>query len=115
MTDEGKPVADPALFPVPRSLNPAGGLISSARDQLRYARFHLGEEMVHTSRRVLTERSLVAMRSNPGPGGTIILVAAAQRPRDPDCAAWRQLAGPALRLAERDFALTVLTDSLCWS
>jgi CubicO group peptidase (beta-lactamase class C family) len=54
----GKPVLDAASWDFPRSLNPTGGLISSARDQLRYARFHLG---------------YAAMQRNPGPGGTLSL------------------------------------------
>jgi CubicO group peptidase (beta-lactamase class C family) len=121
---EGKAVADPALFPVPRSLNPAGGLISSVRDQLRYARFHLGEEMVHGGRRVLTERSLVAMRSNPGPGGTIIVeldgvgVSWLLRPSAQGIRIvqhggdWPGQHSGLLIVPERGFALTVLTNSL---
>ncbi|MGH3916869.1 MAG: serine hydrolase domain-containing protein, partial [Pseudonocardiaceae bacterium] len=40
---DGKPVVDTSFwaFP-PRSMNPTGGLISSVRDQLCYAAFHLG-------------------------------------------------------------------------
>src|SRR5215216_5115302 len=40
---DGQAVFAPDLWHFPRSINPAGGLISSARDQLRYARFHLGD------------------------------------------------------------------------
>ena len=47
-------------------VHPAGGLISSARDQLRWARFHLGDGRVPGSdRRLLTPRSLRAMQSRP--------------------------------------------------
>ena len=39
--EDGRPVlARP--WPLPRSNNAAGGVTSSVRDQLRYARFHLG-------------------------------------------------------------------------
>lgn len=120
---EGKPVASPALFPIPRSLNPAGGLISSVRDQLRYARFHLGNGMAPGGHRVLTERSLVAMRSNPGPGGTIIVeldgvgVNWLLRPSAEGVRIvqhggnWPGQHSGLLIVPERDFALTMLTNS----
>src|SRR5579871_3968548 len=53
---KGKPLVDAASWNFPRSLNPTGGLISSARDQLRYAQFHL---------------DYPAMQKDPGPGGTL--------------------------------------------
>ncbi len=68
-----KVVVDKAAWAFPRSLDPTGGLISSARDQLRYARFHLGDGRADDGNRVLTSQSLRAMRSRPGPGGTIVL------------------------------------------
>jgi CubicO group peptidase (beta-lactamase class C family) len=70
---DGKTVVDPASFRLPRALNPVGGLISSVRDQLRYARFHLGDGRVPGGGQLLTQRSLVAMRSRPGPGGTLFV------------------------------------------
>jgi CubicO group peptidase (beta-lactamase class C family) len=66
-------VVDPAAWTFPRSLNPTGGLISTARDQLRYARFHLGNGTAEDGRPLLSPRSLAAMRANPGPGGTIVM------------------------------------------
>jgi CubicO group peptidase (beta-lactamase class C family) len=67
-------VPEPAFYPVPRGIHPAGGLISSVRDQLRYARFHLGDGRVPGGgERLLTRRSLTAMRSQPGPGGTLLV------------------------------------------
>ena len=68
-----KPVVDPSFWEVPRSLNPTGGLISSVRDQLAYARFHLGDGRAPDGKRLLTRRSLVRMRSHPGPGGTMLV------------------------------------------
>jgi CubicO group peptidase (beta-lactamase class C family) len=68
---EGTPRVDPSSFTLPRAANPSGGLLSSVRDQLRYARFHLGDGTAPGGARLLTERSLVAMRSDPGPGGTL--------------------------------------------
>lgn len=70
----GKAVAEPSFFRVWRSLAAAGALISSARDQLRYARFQLGDGTVPGSgTRLLTRQSLLAMRSHPGPGGTLFV------------------------------------------
>ena len=70
---KGKPVPEPAFWPVPRSINPTGGMISSAADQLRWARFHLGDgRPPGGGKRLLSRRSLEAMRSNPGPGGTLL-------------------------------------------
>jgi CubicO group peptidase (beta-lactamase class C family) len=121
---DGKPVAGPAFYPVPRGIHPAGGLLSSARDQLRYARFHLGDGRVPGGGpRLLTRRSLVAMRSHPGPGGTLfveldgagvtwMLRPSAQGPRVVQHGG--DLPGHHsgfLMVPARGFALTVLTNS----
>jgi len=50
-------------WPVPRSANAAGGLASSVRDQLRYARFHLGDGRAEDGSVVLTEASVRAMQA----------------------------------------------------
>ena len=70
---DGKPVLDVASWYFPRTLNAAGGLISSARDMLSYARFHLGDGKGPDGQPVLAPASLKAMHSNPGPGGTLIV------------------------------------------
>lgn len=121
---DGQPVALPAAFAIPRSINPAGGLISSARDQLRWARFHLGDGRVPGSgRRLLTPRSIRAMRSRPGPGGTLfveldgagvtwMLRPTAEGPRVVQHGGdWTGQHSGFLMVPERDFALTVLTNS----
>jgi len=69
---EGRPVFVPEAWYLPRNGHPDGGLISSARDQLRYARFHLGDGRAPDGTPLLTAASLAAMRSNPGPGGTLL-------------------------------------------
>jgi CubicO group peptidase (beta-lactamase class C family) len=66
-----QPVVASSLWPLPRSLNPTGGLISSARDQLRYARFHLGDGRAADGTPVLSPATLQAMRTDLGPGGTL--------------------------------------------
>jgi CubicO group peptidase (beta-lactamase class C family) len=46
-----------------RSGNAVGGLCSSARDQLRYARFHLGDGTTADGRRLLSAETMAAMQS----------------------------------------------------
>ncbi|MEU4423464.1 serine hydrolase domain-containing protein [Actinoplanes sp. NPDC024001] len=113
-----------AAWAMPRSINPAGGLISSARDQLRWARFSLGDGRVPgSSRRLLGRRSMHAMQSNPGPGGTLfveldgagvtwMLRPTAEGPTVVQHGGdWTGQHSGFLMVPERDFALTVLTNS----
>ncbi len=118
LTPEGELVVDPAAFAMPRGLHPAGGLISSARDQLRWARFHLG-----SGGRLLTSRSMRLMQSCPGPGGTLfveldgvgitwMLRPTAEGPRVVQHGGdWAGQHSGFLIVPERDFAITVLTNS----
>jgi CubicO group peptidase (beta-lactamase class C family) len=104
----GRPVLDAASWNFPRSLNPTGGLISSARDQLRYARFHLGYP---------------AMQTDPGPGGTLSLevdgvcVTWWQRrtaegvPVFQHMGAWGGQNADLLLVPARGFAMSILTNS----
>jgi CubicO group peptidase (beta-lactamase class C family) len=120
---DGRPVVEPAAWRMPRSLHPTGGLISSARDQLRYARFHLGDGTAPDGTRLLSEASLVAMRSDPGPGGTIYVeldgmgVTWHLRPSAEGVrivqhgGAWPGQYSGFLMVPERGFALTMLTNS----
>lgn len=71
--NDGKAVVDNTFWGFPRSCNPTGSLISSARDQLRYARFHLGDGTAPNGTRLLSDQALTAMRSNPGAGGTLLV------------------------------------------
>jgi CubicO group peptidase (beta-lactamase class C family) len=120
---DGKPVVDPSIWRAPRTLNPTGGLISSVRDQLRYARFHLGDGTAPDGTRLLKKKSLIAMRSNPGPGGTLFVeldgmgVSWQLRPSAEGVRIVQhggdylgQHAG-FIMVPERGFALTVLTNS----
>ncbi|HEY2474647.1 MAG TPA: serine hydrolase domain-containing protein [Candidatus Cybelea sp.] len=104
----GKAVLDAASWDFPRSLNPTGGLISSARDQLRYARFHLGYP---------------AMQRNPGPGGTLsmevdgVCVTWWQRrtaegvPVFQHMGSWGGQNADLLLVPSRGFAMSILTNS----
>ncbi len=59
---DGEPrVATP--WNLARGINPAGGLASSARDQLRYARFHMGDGTAADGTRVLARASIRLMQT----------------------------------------------------
>ncbi|MBW7882302.1 MAG: beta-lactamase family protein [Caldilineaceae bacterium] len=45
-----------------RSSNPAGGIVSTVRDQLRYARFHLGDGTTESGQTLLSRASLQEMQ-----------------------------------------------------
>jgi CubicO group peptidase (beta-lactamase class C family) len=120
----GKAMVSPDAFRLWRSIAPAGALISSARDQLRWARFHLGDGTVPGGgARLLSRQSLLAMRSNPGPGGTLFVeldgvgvnwllrpsvegVRIVQHGGD-----WAGQHSGFLMVPDRAFALTLLTNS----
>jgi CubicO group peptidase (beta-lactamase class C family) len=70
---DGQAVMDPSLFYLPRSCNPFGGVLSSVKDQLAYARFHLGDGRAADGRRIMRGSALRAMWSEPGPGGTLFV------------------------------------------
>ena len=107
----------------PRSIDSTGGLISSAREQLAYARFHLGDGAAADGKRVLSPESLAAMRSNPGPGGTItmeidgVCVGFWQRrtaegvPVLQHGGSWGGQNSDFFFVPDRQFAMTVLTNS----
>jgi CubicO group peptidase (beta-lactamase class C family) len=121
---DGKAVVDPQAFRLWRSADAAGALMSTARDQLRYARFHLGNGTVPGGgTRLLSHQSLLAMRSNPGPGGTLFVeldgvgvtwmlrpsaegVRIVQHGGD-----WNGQHSGFLMVPDRGFALTLLTNS----
>ena len=120
---EGKAVPNPSAWDMPRSLHPTGGLISSARDQLSYARFHLGDGHGPDGTELLRPDSLVAMRSDPGPGGTLgveldgLGVTWHLRPTAEGVhvvqhgGSWSGQHSGFLFVPDRDFAFTVLTNS----
>lgn len=56
-------------WPLARTANPAGGLSSTVRDLLRYARFHMGDGRAPDGARLLTRESLEQMRA-PGVAAT---------------------------------------------
>jgi Beta-lactamase len=116
-------VVQPDFFRVWRSLDAAGALISSARDQLRYVRFHLGDGTAPGGARLLTRQSLLGMRSNPGPGGTLgfdldgVGVTWQLRPSAEGVRIvqhggdWAGQHSGLLMVPDRGFAMTLLTNS----
>ncbi len=107
----------------PRSIDSTGGLISSAREQLAYARFHLGDGAAADGKRVVTAQSLQMMRSNPGPGGTITMEidgvclgfwrrrTAEGVPVFQHGGSWGGQNSDFFFVPDRQFAMTVLTNS----
>ena len=107
----------------PRSINSTGGLISSAREQLAYMRFHMGDGKGADGKPVLTPQSLKAMRSDPGPGGTLTLevdgvcIGFWQRrtaegvPVYQHGGSWAGQNSDFFFVPDRQFAMTVLTNS----
>jgi CubicO group peptidase (beta-lactamase class C family) len=107
----------------PRSLDATGGLISSAREQLAYARFHLGEGKGADGKQVLSQQVLKAMRSNPGPAGTLtmevdgVCVTLWQRrtaegvPVYQHGGSWGGQKSDFFFVPDRQFAMVVLTNS----
>jgi CubicO group peptidase (beta-lactamase class C family) len=100
-----------------RSGNPAGGIISTARDQIAYARFHLGNGAGKDGDRVLSEASLRRMREPTTPMGEgwcgiswmledigDVRIAEHGGSTNGQQSAFRMV-------PERDFAITVLTNA----
>lgn len=97
--------------------------MSSVRDQLRYARFHLGDGASPTGAQLLSQQALVAMRSNPGAGGTLQVdltgmgVAWMLRPSAENVTivqhggTWSGQHSGFFMVPDCDFAMTVLTNS----
>ncbi|MEU6251032.1 serine hydrolase domain-containing protein [Glycomyces sp. NPDC047010] len=60
VTDEGTAVSRP--WKLHRAQNPGGGLSSSSRDLVRWARFHLGDGRTESGERLVSAEALHAMR-----------------------------------------------------
>ena len=61
IVDEKPTVARPWAFP--RAATPVGGIVSTANDLMRYARFHLGDGRAPDGARLLSRESLDLMRT----------------------------------------------------
>ena len=65
IVDERPRVAKPWAFP--RATYPVGGVVSSVRDLMRYARFHLGDGTAPDGTRLLAKATLDLMRTPQAP------------------------------------------------
>lgn len=117
LVKDGRPVVS-RPWALPRNAAPAGGLISSVGDQIRYARFHLGDGVAQDGVRVLGEESLHRMQSEQVPAdednrmgltwmlsdvGSLRFVAHGGATNGQLSAFWM--------VPERDFAFTLLTNA----
>lgn len=66
---QGNEVKVARPWPVPRVAHPAGGLASSVRDNLRYARFLMGDGRAEDGTRIVREETLRYMQSGLVPAG----------------------------------------------
>jgi CubicO group peptidase (beta-lactamase class C family) len=66
------------LWGFPRCVHPTGGLILSMTDQLKYARFHLGDGRAADGTRLLAPSLLAEMRTAGGPGMAAAITANAE-------------------------------------
>jgi CubicO group peptidase (beta-lactamase class C family) len=60
-TPKGPVVAEP--WPLSRNANPAGGIICTAHDLLKYGRFHMGEGKAEDGTQLLSKNSMAVMRT----------------------------------------------------
>ncbi|MFN8500001.1 MAG: serine hydrolase domain-containing protein [Anaerolineae bacterium] len=118
VTVEGK-TSIMAPWPIARAANAVGGLTSSARDQLRYARFHMGDGAAESSERVLSQATMTEMQSPLVPIDTfdgyrglswIVRDVGGVKTVAHGGATWGQLSA-FIFAPQRGFALTVLTNS----
>ena len=122
VTAEGA-VFTPESWYLPRNGHADGGLISSAREQLAFARFHLGDGRAADGTPLLSPASLRTMRSDPGPGGTLVAEidgagvsfflrrTAEGVPVVQHGGSWAGQYSGFFFVPERDFAMTLLTNS----
>lgn len=123
VVDDGRATFAPQLWSMPRNGHPDGGLISSAREQLRFAQFHLGDGRAVDGTPLLSPASLRTMRSNPGPGGTLVAEidgagvgfflrrTAEGVPVIMHGGSWAGQFSGFFFVPQRDFAMTMLTNS----
>lgn len=102
-----------------RSVNPAGGIISNVGDQLTWAAFHMGDGKAPSGKRLLRKSSLNFMKKDHAPAGSMAdTVGISWLMRTVDGhklvshggTTTGQLSAFSM-VPERDFAVTVLTNS----
>jgi CubicO group peptidase (beta-lactamase class C family) len=105
-------------WPLPRSAWPAGGLISSVKDQLRCARFHLGDGTAEDGTRILSRESLAEMQTPAVPAQLDTRIGLAWWIREPQGVRSIGHGGGTLGqitnlmlIPSRNFAISFLTNS----
>ena len=119
VTDAGTTVARP--WALARAAHAAGGLISTVRDQLRYARFHLGDGTAPDGARLLEQGTLAAMQEGRMDAGSAFgSFGITWMMKDLDGVETVRHGGTTngqlsafILVPERNFALTVLTNADC--
>jgi CubicO group peptidase (beta-lactamase class C family) len=114
---EGGPkVARP--WPLARTAHPVGGITSTVRDQLRYARFHMGDGTAPDGARLLSPASLALMQEPHAPAANGEFVGVAWFIRDAGGVRLVRHGGATkgqqsafVMAPARRFAVTVLTNS----
>lgn len=66
------------LWALPRAVHATGGLVLPITDQLKYARFHLGDGSAPDGTRLLSPERLAEMQTPSGPGAPVSVTANAQ-------------------------------------
>lgn len=66
---EGENVVVGRKWALPRSANPAGGVCTSVKDQLKYARFHMGDGKAPDGTQLLKPETLALMQTPTFPAG----------------------------------------------
>jgi CubicO group peptidase (beta-lactamase class C family) len=118
VTIEEKPTIARPWY-LPRGSHPAGGIISSAVDQLKYARFHLGHGVAPDGTRLLSAETMRTMQSEQSQaGGSIDWVGLPWLLRDIQGTRLVTHGGATngqkssfVLVPERQFAFTMLTNS----
>jgi CubicO group peptidase (beta-lactamase class C family) len=118
ITIDGRPTIARPWY-LPRGNHPAGGINSSVKDQLKYARFHLGDGTAPDGSRLLTAATMQAMMGEEAQaGGAIDWVGLPWLLRDIGSARLVTHGGATngqkssfVLVPERHFAFTMLTNS----
>jgi len=74
---DNRPVVNP-LWALPRAVHPTGGLLLPITEQLKYARFHLGDGRTPDGTRLLSPELLAEMQTPSGPGAPVAVTANAE-------------------------------------
>ncbi|MGI8793727.1 MAG: serine hydrolase domain-containing protein [Acidimicrobiales bacterium] len=103
---------------LPRSAHPAGGIVSSVEDQLRYMAFHLGNGTAGDGTRLMRSSTLKSMRKKLAPAGSMaeavgvtwLLDRVGTTPVVKHGGSWSGQMSDLWLIPREDFGITVLTN-----